>query len=83
MKYIISNIVPIGDATFAGLIVLFVGFRTRLRGVMLAAATETGRAFSESIEIRKCQVWVVTDRRSTMLSPTGTLLRKLHTPGVS
>jgi hypothetical protein len=39
MEYIISNIVPIGAATFAGLIVLFVGFRTSLRGVTLAAAT--------------------------------------------
>jgi hypothetical protein len=39
MQYIISNIAPIGAATSAGLIVLFVGFRTRLRGVMLAAAT--------------------------------------------
>jgi hypothetical protein len=39
VEYIISNIVPIGAATVAGLIVLFVGFRTRLRGVILSAAT--------------------------------------------
>lgn len=39
MDYILSNIIPIGAATFAGMIILFAGFRSRLRGVTLAAAT--------------------------------------------
>ncbi|MCP8892852.1 hypothetical protein [Sphingomonas faeni] len=39
MNYIISNIIPIGAATFAGVIILFTGFRSRLRGAILAAAT--------------------------------------------
>lgn len=39
MNYIISNIISIGAATFAGVLILFAGFRSRLRGAILAAAT--------------------------------------------
>lgn len=39
MQYIISNIVPIAAATLVGLAILFLGFRSRLKGIMLAAAT--------------------------------------------
>ena len=39
MQYILSNIFPIGAATIAGLIILFLGFRYRLKGATIAAAT--------------------------------------------
>jgi len=39
MQYILSNIFPIGAATIAGLIILFLGFRCRLKGATIAAAT--------------------------------------------
>ncbi|WP_260596820.1 hypothetical protein [Sphingomonas endolithica] len=39
MRYILSNIVPIAAATLVGLAILFLGFRSRLKGWPLAAAT--------------------------------------------
>lgn len=38
-QYILSNIVPSAAATLVGLAVLFLGFRSRLKGATLAAAT--------------------------------------------
>ena len=39
MQYILSNIVPIAAATLVGLGILLAGYRSRLKGITLAAAT--------------------------------------------
>lgn len=39
MHYILGNIVPIAAATLVGLLILFIGFRSRVTGTTLAAAT--------------------------------------------